>query len=116
MVAASATIVTPMATANSTNVNPDCFLMRDDLMFSSGKRRDVADQRVRARQSADLVVNGYRYHSQIRLAGHRRDGDGARHPRVQVHRFIVGRSEDPVRAGSHNDHFVYRSGVRGSSY
>src|SRR5271157_1848093 len=99
MVAARATMVTAMATANSTNVNPDCFLMRDDLIISSGKRRDVADQRVGARQSADLVVDCYRYHSQVRLAGHRSDGDGARHPWIQVHRFIVGRSKNPVRAG-----------------
>src|SRR6202790_4844134 len=103
MVAARATSVMPMATMNSISVNPVCLFMISSLPPSSRKRRDVADERVSAFNTADLIVNRNSDLTQIRFCGNRCNGNRAGHPRIQIDDDVVGSAQFSVRTGPDND-------------
>src|ERR1700676_2771225 len=103
MVAARATSVMPMATINSISVNPDCLFMISSLPPSSRKRRDIADERVSAFNTADLIVNRDSDLPQIRFCGYGCNGNRARHPWIQIDDDVIGSARFSARAGPDND-------------
>src|SRR5580693_1866261 len=103
MVAARATSVMPMATMNSISVNPVCLFIISFLPPSSRKRRDVADQRIGACNTADLVVDGDGDLPQIRFSRYGYHGNRTGHPRIQIDDDVVGSAQYSVRSRSHDD-------------
>src|SRR5580698_9910878 len=103
MVAARATSVIPMATMNSISVNPVCFFMIGFLPPSSRKRRDVADERIGAFNTAELVVDGDGDLPQIRFCRYGCHGNRAGHPRIQIDDDVVGSAQYSVRSGPDDD-------------
>src|SRR5580700_3278765 len=103
MVAARATSVMPMATMNSISVNPVCFFIISSLPPSSRKRRNVADERIGAFNTAHLVVDGDGDLPQIRFCSYWCNGNRAGHPRIQINDHVVGCAQFSVRSRPDDD-------------